>query len=1067
MLLLTFLLVGIGWAAAQNATVKGNVISAEDGEPVIGASILVEGTQLGTITDVDGNFTINGVPASASTIRVSYIGMETVSLAIERNRTMKIQLEAESELLDEVIVTAMGISKAEKTLGYAATNIKSDELLQARSTNIANALSGKVAGVQVSSTSADPGSVSNITIRGFSSINGSNQPLYVVDGIPLSNNMVSGSGKNLSTSGISNIAADDIESMTILKGAAATAIYGSRAANGVIVITTKGGKKGDGRNYNISYSGSLQARTVSTLPLMQNQFGQGWAGRQTYNENGSWGPEFDGSLQVYGPIWNGQQLIHKYSAAERNLIEFFETGISQNHSVSIDGVSGDNKMDYYLSFNYSDDDGIMPNQYDTYKRNTIAYRSSYQAADWIKVSSSVNFARAKTKAVGSYQGTSVIDGLYELPRDISIIDMKDTKNPFFNPEAYLTSYGITNPYWALENNYNNIDSKQVYGKIQADINPIKNLVLTYRMGYDYSDHDSKTGAPQITLDDALIDEDYGYAPSKMNQEGSVSALYSRRYEINNDFLAAYNSKFNRFELNATAGVNINERASTQLRAITSKLTFNTGFWDLSNGATKEEITEVQSKRRLVGLFGDVTLGFDDYIFLGLTARNDWSSTLPIGNNSFFYPGATVSWVFSKLIPENNILSFGKLRASYGKTGNDASVYNTSARYVQGYANGYYAGAENTFPMNGTNAFILANRKGSSTLRPEMTTEFEIGTNMQFFNGRLGFDLSYYNKNTDDQIFTLPVDPATGYTSMVTNFGTVNNNGIELVINTTPIQTRNVKWDIDFNYAKNNNKVVSLPESLEGGKVQIYSFAAGDDAVYLYAEQGKPLGQFYTYLTQYTEDGKMIVDAAGQPLKKTTVEDTGKNMNNDWIGGITSALTIKNITLSAAFDVRMGGYMFSRTKNLMQFTGNGIHTTYNQRRPFVIPNSVYADANGDYVENTTPIYLTNDSYQKYYDSYGYGHMGEAYLIDRSFAKLRNISITYNVPKRWIRSLSLSNVAVTAFCNNVFTWTAADNTFIDPEATTVSQSTYGDLATQFGELYANPSCRVFGCNLNIKF
>ena len=387
--------------------------------------------------------------------------------------------------------------------------------------------------------------------------------------------------------------------------------------------------------------------------------------------------------------------------------------------------------------------------------------------------------------------------------------------------------------------------------------------------------------------------------------------------------------------------------------------------------------------------------------------------------------------------------------------------------MQGYANGYYASAENTFPMNGTNAFILANRKGSSTLRPEMTTEFEIGTNMQFFNGRLGFDLSYYNKNTDDQIFTLPVDPATGYTNMVTNFGTVNNNGIELVINTTPIQTRNVKWDIDFNYAKNNNKVVSLPESLEGGKVQIYSFAAGDDAVYLYAEQGKPLGQFYTYLTQYTEDGKMIVDAAGQPLKKNTVEDTGKNMNNDWIGGITSTLTIKNITLSAAFDVRMGGYMFSRTKNLMQFTGNGIHTTYNQRRPCVIPNSVYADANGDYVENTTPIYLTNESYQMYYDAYGYGHLGEAYLIDRSFAKLRNISITYNVPKRWIRSLSLSNVAVTAFCNNVFTWTAADNTFIDPEATTISQSTNGDLAIQFGELYANPSCRVFGCNLNIKF
>ena len=499
---------------------------------------------------------------------------------------------------------------------------------------------------------------------------------------------------------------------------------------------------------------------------------------------------------------------------------------------------------------------------------------------------------------------------------------------------------------------------------------------------------------------------------------------------------------------------------------TDNLTFHTGFWNLSNGATKSTLAESQSKRRLVGLFGDVTIGWDDMVYLDLTARNDWSSTLPIDNNSFFYPGATLSWIFTKLIPENNVLSFGKLRLAYGKTGNDASPYLTGVTYLQAYASGYYT-TTTEFPMNGTNAFMASATKGSSTLKPEMTSEFEAGVNMQFFKGRFGFDVSYYNRTTSDQIFTLPVDPSTGFYYMVTNFGKVRNQGVELVVNTVPVQTKDFRWELDFNFAKNNNEVLSLPESLEGGKVSIYNFSAGNDAVYMYAEEGKPLGQFYTYLPQYTADGRPIVDANGQPVLGTAVEDTGKNMNNDWTGGVTTALTYKGFSLSAALDIRKGGYMFSRTKNLMQFTGNGAVTTYNSRRPFIIPNSVVSDGNGGYVENTTPLYLTNSSYQKYFNDYGYGDGGEAYLLDRSFVKLRNISLTWNVPQKWVKAMSLSGLSVTAFCNNVFTWTASDNRYVDPESTTVSQASYGDLATQFGELYTNPSCRIFGCNLSVKF
>ena len=328
MLWLVCLFAGVNLALAQTSNVTGVVTSSESGEPVVGASVLVLDTNMGVITDIDGKFVISNVPSNAKTLRISFVGMQSQDVHINRNRTMYVVLHTNAELLDEVVVTAMGISRSEKSLGYSATTVKSDEIISARTTNVADALSGKVAGLQVSSTSSDPGSVSNVVIRGFGSINGDNQPLYVVDGIPL------GSGKNVTLGGISNIASQDIESMTVLKGAAATALYGSRAANGVVVITTKSGKRSDGRNFSINYSGSVQARQLSYLPEMQNSFGQGWNGGQTFIENGSWGPAFDGSTQVYGPVWNNQQLIHEYSAKENNVKDFFDLGWSQNHNIS-------------------------------------------------------------------------------------------------------------------------------------------------------------------------------------------------------------------------------------------------------------------------------------------------------------------------------------------------------------------------------------------------------------------------------------------------------------------------------------------------------------------------------------------------------------------------------------------------------------------------------------------------------------------------------------------------------------------------------------------------------------
>jgi len=340
---------------------------------------------------------------------------------------------------------------------------------------------------------------------------------------------------------------------------------------------------------------------------------------------------------------------------------------------------------------YLDTDGVIPTDQDSYRRNTISMRATYQPVNWIKVSSSMNFANYRTRTVGMFQGTSVIDGLLEMPRDISIVDMKDLDNPFNTPEAYFTPYGITNPYWSLENNYFETNGKQVFGKVQLDIMPYKGVTLTYRAGIDYSDYDNKIGVPQIDVDDSLIDNDYGTSPSSMNHDGNVSAYYRRSHEINHDFLANYANSFldNRLSVNATLGMNINERYATAMSGQADKFAINTGFWQLGNGSAWTTLAETQTKRRMIGAFAYLSLGWDEFAFIDITGRNDWSSTLPKDHRSFFYPGVTGSFIFTRWIPNKDILSFGKLRIAYGKTGNDASPYYTATNYVQATTDANY------------------------------------------------------------------------------------------------------------------------------------------------------------------------------------------------------------------------------------------------------------------------------------------------------------------------------------------------------------------------------------------
>ena len=1054
LLALLFLNVGMAWA---QTTITGSVVTQEENEPIVGATIRIVGTQQGTVTDGDGNFTLN-VPSSKSELLVSYLGYE--SQTVRARNGIKIALVADDKLLDEVVVTALGIKRSAKAIGYSATSVVGEEIAQARTNDVMSSLAGKVAGVTISSTSSDPGSSNAVIIRGISSLSGNNQPLYVIDGVPMVNSAI------YSSNGLDNgfdfgngagvVNPDDVENMTVLKGAAATALYGSRAANGVILITTKSGKK-QAKGLGIEYNGGLQWENVLRLPQQQNDFGQGWYGNKTYDENGSWGPAFDGSVLRYGQIYDNQQNMKTYKAIPSNTKDFFDTGFRYSNSVSFNGAT--DASTFFLSLSQIHEDGIIPTNADSYRKYTFAGRGSHKIKD-VTLSMSLNYAWNSNDFVTTGQKTgSMYNSIMQTPRDISIAELKDLSNPFNTPGYYYTPYGVTNPYYILENYLNNYEASRFYGKLQFDYDFLKYFRLTYRFGLDTQTGHRNTGTPNLEK----LFAGTANGNDLIGETGGVSQQTTRQREINHDLMVTFDKDLPaELHLNAVAGFNGNERKYSYLYAAVDNLTIPT-WYNLSNSSEIPSVDEYMSKRRLVGVYGQAELAWRNMAYLTLTARNDWSSTLPEGNRSFFYPGITASWIFTELLNDDvkKYVSFGKLRAAWGKTGNDASVYMTNSVYAQAAASSSGWGESNfPFTKTGTNAYSLGNILGSNTLSPEMSTEFEIGLNMAFLQNRLSFDFSYYNRNTDKQIFSLNMDPASGYTAMNTNLGKVRNRGIELLVNATPVKTRDFQWDLTWNYTKNNNKVLELPEEL-GGESQIYGFTGGTG---LYAIVGEEMGIFKAYTSQKDPEGNVVVDDNGLPVSSTDLEVIG-SMNHKYTMGFGTTLKYKGVSLAVNFDYRKGGLMYSRTKSIQYFTGNAMQTTYNHRNPFVIPNSVQAvtDEKGDvvdYVANSTPLDPT--SLYEFWNNGGV-EMDAAYLVDKTYLKLRSVVLTWDLPQQWLANTFLTGVSLSFFGNNLWLWTPKSNTFIDPETTSFGN----DLEGFFGEYSTNPSSRKFGFNLNVKF
>jgi len=1037
-----FFLASIGLASAQSRSVTGKVISADDGEPITGATVVVKGTTAGVITNQQGVFTLN--VTGQRTLLVTFIGMVPVEIPATNNVVVKMQNDRTN--LNEVIVTALGITRSQKSIGYSATSVKSAEITQTRRSDVVSALSGKIAGVQIASTSSDPGSSNSIIIRGVSSLSGSNQPLFVVDGVPMSNNATVGSdwlngGYDYGNSA-NLVNPDDVESITVLKGAASTALYGSRAANGVVMITTKSGKKNAGLG--VEYNGGMQFSEILRLPEFQNEFGMGWDGNHTLIENGSWGPKFDGSLQLWGTVYNHSQKRKPFVAMENNVRDFFETGVQYNNSVSVNGAN--DNSDFFVSMSQLHDDGLIPSKADTYDKLTFSFRGSYKAKN-LKISTSLNYADQQNQFAANGQGLTIVNSLYQIPRDISIVSLKDQNDPFNTLDYYFTPYGITNPYWLINNNKNSYNQRKMYGKLEFNYDITRNLKALYRAGLDVSNSENHIGEPRIVGTIGTPNE------GQIDQEGYAGVTMARRQEINQDFLLNYTNKFDDLNVNLIAGASTTDSKVSGLSASVTNLDIYT-WYNLSNSGSTPVVSENLSRYRLFGLLAQAEFDYKDMLFLTLTARNDWSSTLPKGSNTFFYPGATLSYTFSEMLPDDvkGLLDFGKIRVAIGQTGNDASPYMIDPYYVKSSASTTFSA--NSFPLGGVNAFSLGNTLGSSKLIPEITTEWEIGTNLAFMQNRLNIDFAYYNSVSDKQIFALNMDPSAGYTFQVANLGKISNKGIEALVSGDLIRTKDLTWNVSVNYTKNNGRVESLPAEL-GGEATL----SGLSSCYMVAQVGKPIG-FKTFTAQKDPENNIIVSTNGLPKQSTEMSYIGK-YDYDYEMGIGTTVTYKGFSLGCSFDIRQGGLMYSRTKDINYFVGNAIQTTYNDRNPFIIPNSVIENSDGTFSKNTTPISVANIG--EYWDS-GANDMDAAYLVDKSFIKLRNVSLGYTLPKSVLANMDfIKEARIQLFGNNLFLWAPASQTFIDPE----TSSNGNDLQGKWGEYSVNPTTRKIGFNVMLKF
>ncbi len=1042
LILFLIVFVGINSLMAQTKTITGTITSSEDGSSVPGVSIVVKGTTIGTITDENGKYSLSA-PADATHLIFSFIGMVTQEVPIEGRTVINIAMESETLDLDEVIVTAIGIKRVKRSLGYAISTVESEALTEARDANVLNSLAGKVAGVRITQQSGSLGGSSKILIRGASSMAGGNDPLFVIDGVPISNSSYNGTRNEIIAGGVDvgnkagDINPDDIESITVLKGAAASALYGSRAKDGALIITTKKGKKG-AKKTSVSVNSSFRMDNVLKLPSFQNEYGPGSFGEYKLEDQNGWGPKIsEVSDQVFENFLGEEVPLKAYPD---NVKDFYETGYSYINSVSFSG--GGDKGDFRVGYTNLYQTGIVPDS--ELNRNTLSFNSGYEFNDKLKSRATFNYVNTAISGKPS-QGSnnpnvlaSMVNGL---PRTMDIDLLKN--NVFDENNVYLSpnSKNANNPYWVSKHNKFIQDMNRFYGSFTLIYQPIANVTITERAGADIY-YDSRR---QIT------------------RKGTFGALTGSFFDreingsdFNNDFTASYTNDNIIEGLNFTAlvGHNINQRDIKRITVDNNDLIID----ELYNYTNAESTTTTNfvSKRRLMGLYFDMTFGYNNYLFLNVTGRNDWSSTLPKKNNSYFYPSVSLGFVFSELLPQNEVLSYGKIRGNYANVGSDEDPYQLDFQYYpdETYFNQYVS--DGTYPHGGVLAFTGPSTiPPGETLKPQNQRSWEVGAELKFLNDRVGLDFTYYNTVTDDQILRVPISPSSGFDFKKINAGSVSNKGYEIMLMGTPIiQPNGFRWDFSVNFSANKNTVEKLAPGLEE-----LSLTSGWSGLVIKAVPGETFGMYGTGFKRDDHGNYVINDKTGLRV----VEDNVRigDIYPEWTMGITNSFSYKGVTLSGLIDIRQGGVIYSNTVADLRYSGLAEETLVNRDQTFVdkgVNEVTDVDGNVTYVPNETAV----RSIQDFWQGHSLTSTAESNTFDASFIKLREVVLSYQLPKSLLKSTFIGTVVIGAEARNV--WIIKDHVpHIDPEVNFFGSSLTGE-GVEFGSV---PSVRSVGFNLKCTF
>lgn len=1017
-----------GFSYAQT-TISGTVMSKTDGLPIPYSTIQASNGE-NTISDDDGNFSISAT--TETTLTISSIGFKTQSILIGNKKNITILLEDDTTNLDEVVVTALGLERESKELGYAVQTISSDKLTEVKTVNFLDNLAGKFAGVTISQGATGVGSSSKITIRGEASFS-NNNPLFVVDGIPINNNTVFNNTSEAAAgfqeidfgNGAMEVNADDIENVSVLKGPSAAALYGTRAANGVIVITTKDGSKSKGLG--ISINTSVFIDTAFRLPDFQNSYGQGNSGQFEYvdglgggtNDNitYSWGPRLDAGIfipQFDSPVFlpdgsvvrGGDTSLYSgnaitptlFKSNPDNLKDFYETGVTTINNISI----GDNfdKGNYRLSFTDLRSESIIPGV--NLDRQTVSAKLKFQPTTKTTVTSSISYVNSSSdnRPSNGYGSENVNYSLVAWgPRNLDINNLKDYWQPGLEDrQQYSFNYTFfDNPYFILYENRNSFNRDRVFGNVALKQQFGEHFSATIRTGMDYSSETRKLRR--------------AFSSNRFKNGGYAEHDVVYR-EVNTDFLLNYNQTFGDFSFDISAGGNRFDQFASTKQTQTVNLA-QPGIFNLNNAASPLEVFQYEANKRINSLYGLAKFGFKDYLFLDITGRNDWSSALAtpfsVDGTSFFYPSVSTSFVASNAFNLPEVISFAKLRASVAQVGNDTNPYQTTGAFVS------------QTPVNGQPTLSDQSFISNANLKPESTTSFETGFDFRFFKDRIRLDYTYYNATTKDQIISLPIPVSSGYNQQVVNGGEVNSEGVEIILGLTPIKTNNFSWNTTFNFATNKSTIKSLPQN-DGRLTLAYSriYDSANQTVWFQVEEGGEIGDIYGTGYQKDANGNFLITDSGRYIADNTLRKIG-NYNPDFTLGFSNNFNYKNWNLGFLFDWRQGGEIVSRTRALGNVGGQLAETEF--RPEGIVPQGVNVNTG---LPNTVAV-TAESYYRQFYDR----NHEENNVYDASYLKLRQLSIGYDLDLKpgflGLKEGASANFSIIG--NNLFVIT--ENPHFDPE------------------------------------